>query len=133
MANYILKQFTADTYQITCARAGVGKVWRTANGALAGRLTVKGRQYTAEGDDTRTVFRDLVAQANRVALCGENDAAKAAEALAKHNAATRAKNAKEAEAVNAYLNKVLDANDPTDNMVRAFLTARAPQPRKIAI
>ena len=92
--SFIMKPCTETIHFIYSGRSKVGSVV-LRNGSWMGKIG----EHTATAATARAAFLDVVRICNRVALCGENDAAKARAALAENNAAVRA----EAAAINDLL------------------------------
>lgn len=84
MAKYYLNKISASVYSINAGTTRVGHViFKDAkfNAKITrGEHTVTAVAYTA-----REAFREVVAGQNRIAICGENDAAKAAATLQRQN------------------------------------------------
>lgn len=115
MSNFIMKQVSTDVYEIRLARAVVGRIWKNfKDGNFNGRLdTSKKKNILSSATSAEDVFYDLVRQSNRIAICGENDARKAAQALAERNAKVQEDAMKAANAWNMVV-----AGTPFENQFR---------------
>lgn len=87
MSRARLQQISATVFAITSGREKIGQVVRKHDGSgFYGRMQAgRGHVESTLGDAT-AVFHDLVTKANRIALCGRDDAQAAREALEKRNA-----------------------------------------------
>jgi hypothetical protein len=76
-----LEKISASVYRIARGRDRAGHVL-AKDGLFNGKIEVEGQTVTAERAATAgDAFREVVAQANRILICGENDAVKAAAVL----------------------------------------------------
>ena len=94
---YVLKPLATDNYEIRRGRTRAGFVRRITSGEKAGQCVARIGDEIVFGPDPKAAFREIVTVANRIALCGENDHAKAVAALDARNAATARENARIAE------------------------------------
>jgi hypothetical protein len=87
-----LEKVSASVYRINRGRSRAGHVL-LKDGTYQGKIEVEGQVVRSEASTSRDAFHEVVAQANRILICGENDATKAAAVLDKrrddHNAAVR--------------------------------------------
>jgi hypothetical protein len=87
-----LEKISASVYRISRGRDRAGHVL-LKDGAFAGKITVGDQAVTATAATAGDAFREVVAQANRILICGENNADKAAAVLERRveerNAAVR--------------------------------------------
>lgn len=88
MSKYLLKNIATDMYAIHCARAKIGFVRKVkAEGERKGQFIASiNQQEPSFGATASEAFHAAVAVANRILLCGEDDADKAREVLAARNA-----------------------------------------------
>ena len=131
MSKYILKKMTADgsLCEITLARKRIATVRLLRDGPNRGQWIA----VASSGPATRTIqptLRDayevFVRTLNRIELCGEDDAAKAAAALDARNRATALHNAQ----VRADLAPVREA---MEHVLGRSLPYRRPKSTKILI
>ncbi len=80
MASYILKNVSANQWNIFLARKQIGFVRRTENG-----FTARIGELVATGATHSEAFREVTAIRNRISICGENDREKAIEAIRERN------------------------------------------------
>lgn len=96
--NYILKPLTNTSYTIQLGRDKVGFVRQTPSGAQAGSWIVSLRGDLQTGfASAKEAFTAAVRRANRIEICGEDNAEKARAALAQQNAEVRREAAQLAE------------------------------------
>jgi hypothetical protein len=77
-----LEKISPSTYRISRGRERAGHVL-VRDGVFNAKITVGEQAVTAQAASAGDAFRDVVAQANRILICGENDADKAAAVLAR--------------------------------------------------
>lgn len=89
VGKYYLKESTATVWNVTHGRQVIGKVFQKADkSAWVG----KSGPNLVEASDRVAAFHELVRVLNRVALCGENNEAKAREVLNARNAEIQKRN-----------------------------------------
>jgi len=116
---YLMETVSPTTASIRLGRAKIGHAVQKhdGSGAWYGSMTVDGRRFEYTGPKAN-MLHGLVQQANRVALCGRNDAELARKALDERNARVAAQAAADWEA-NAPIREML-------NKVAADLGVRLP-------
>ena len=85
MARYLLKNMSKSSYQITLNRQKVGSVLKRDDGWYA---TINGDK-TGPHSTASDAFQEAVRIANRISICGENDAMKAYEVIQEKNRQVR--------------------------------------------
>ena len=89
---FYLEKVSASVYRISRGRDRAGHVL-LKDGTYHGKIEVEGQVVRSEASYSDDAFREVVTQANRILICGENNKAKAEAVLKKrtedHNAAVR--------------------------------------------
>lgn len=116
MSKYILKATVPDRiFDIRLSGAKIGCVRKKDDGNFIAFTTGTGPMQRATAATANEAFTELVTILNRISLCGENDAMKAREALAKRNARVEKQNAqdrKDMEPIVEAFEKVLGVRLP---------------------
>jgi hypothetical protein len=87
-----LEKISASVYRISRGRDRAGHVL-AKDGLFNGKVEVEGQTVTAQAATAGDAFREVITQANRILICGENNAELAAAVLKRrteeHNASVR--------------------------------------------
>ena len=82
---YYMKPISASLYALQRSRTRIGQVCKNSDG----KWVATAEKQSVAADTPRTAFHGLVQKLNRISLCGEDNAKKAATAVHERNEEVR--------------------------------------------
>lgn len=134
MSSYSLKSVSASTAFVFLSRDKIGHIVKKHDGSgWYGAITIGADKMEATCTTQRATFEELVRTANRIALCGVNDADKATAALDARNARVEKANAAaRQEMLNSPIMEYMQKAFPEIDM-RHRIAAQRTKSRKIIL